>query len=992
MGWLTGWNANNRFKITVDQTKIDDNLTNHPLLIYLSNACGQTNYDASAFFTELKPSSTNDTFTGSDGSDPDPDRWYGLEYGTSAVQILGNQSRHTTASGNARMYSNIAIDGDFDIQVDYSINTGPASNVWTAWLRAEDYFNDLRFSYIARAYNSGHKYLFCDTGCTEIFLSHTNGKLRLTRSGNTFHAYYDSSGWVEIGTGRTNSTINKLVKIQLGVTRSTTNPTAIIDFDNFTINSGNWFYTNWNRKIAVTTSDGTTEIPACIVSRYQEAIIYAKVPSISSSLDTVLYLYFDKTQSNNANIEDITSVTTSIFDSDTQLVLLTCQGAAIVNGIKDVTTYNNDLTFQGADGSNTIDGDMLNILTFNGTNEYIYSSVNTPLNPTTFTLEAYINVIASNGLIIYLESSDSDRYFSFSTVVTDLRLRFGAGTSPTLVGTSNTNLSTGTWYHLAMSYSPSDGLRFYLNGAADGTASYIAPTGQVGKWRICGNTADAGWLTALGIADAYLNANVQEVRVSHVVRSAAYLLANTYALQDNLNTYVVDTLASELTATLPQLTAAMSGGVTLGSYISAELPSLTGGMGGGYFIGVTLPFLQASMDITSEVSELTAALPLLTATAQLSSGEIISLNVSLPQFTISALMSPHIDIFAQLPLLQSDITILPGISVEIDTSLPLLTAKLEVVQVETMTITAALPLLTMQSNFAGKITAVLPLFTDEINIVTGHEALIEAILPILTGSFNLLRGEIGQLDVTLPKIQSVITTAELITGDITAILPKLQSAFEGVTGYLASIEATLPLLTSQISAVVNVSGDIDVQLPSWLSEIVFNTIMTETITSEEFPYLVMVMNILNNDVSFYTHHKFNSYAKFNLKYYALAPDGLYELGGDTADGQIIISNLRTGLVDFRQSEVKRIFDNYLTMSGDGSYDFLTSVNDTEVVYRFDHDEAQMSTAKVNMAKGCRGRFWEFGFNNIEGSDFNVENFAFNVVLADRKIKHKGGTK
>jgi len=43
----------NSITITIDNTNIDENLTNFPVLIHLSTSCGQNNFNASSFFTEL---------------------------------------------------------------------------------------------------------------------------------------------------------------------------------------------------------------------------------------------------------------------------------------------------------------------------------------------------------------------------------------------------------------------------------------------------------------------------------------------------------------------------------------------------------------------------------------------------------------------------------------------------------------------------------------------------------------------------------------------------------------------------------------------------------------------------------------------------------------------------------------------------------------------------------------------------------------------------
>ncbi len=50
---LAGWNANNKLILTIDSTKVDEDLTDFPVLITLSSGTGQTNFDASGVFDEL---------------------------------------------------------------------------------------------------------------------------------------------------------------------------------------------------------------------------------------------------------------------------------------------------------------------------------------------------------------------------------------------------------------------------------------------------------------------------------------------------------------------------------------------------------------------------------------------------------------------------------------------------------------------------------------------------------------------------------------------------------------------------------------------------------------------------------------------------------------------------------------------------------------------------------------------------------------------------
>ena len=63
-GWLTGWDK--RIKITIDQTDIDADLTNFPILVYLSSSSGRFSDDVTAVFTEVGANSKKIAVTTSD--------------------------------------------------------------------------------------------------------------------------------------------------------------------------------------------------------------------------------------------------------------------------------------------------------------------------------------------------------------------------------------------------------------------------------------------------------------------------------------------------------------------------------------------------------------------------------------------------------------------------------------------------------------------------------------------------------------------------------------------------------------------------------------------------------------------------------------------------------------------------------------------------------------------------------------------------------------
>jgi hypothetical protein len=118
--------------------------------------------------------------------------------------------------------------------------------------------------------------------------------------------------------------------------------------------------TNTNRKkIAVTTADGITQCYVEIVewdNANKQAWLYVKVPSISSVYDTMLYLYFDPSQFDNANfVGDIGSTPGQlVWDSNFVGVWhLTQSGNGTANEFKDSTSYAHHGTGGGGISSDT---------------------------------------------------------------------------------------------------------------------------------------------------------------------------------------------------------------------------------------------------------------------------------------------------------------------------------------------------------------------------------------------------------------------------------------------------------------------------------------------------------------------------------------------------------------------------------------------------------------------------------------------------------------
>jgi hypothetical protein len=158
---------------------------------------------------------------------------------------------------------------NFDVQVDFDISTTPSANAWDiSLLTYSDGFDDLlrmeisyesgSKKYRARYKAGGGSLNTLGTSAT----SDTNGKLRITRNGTLFRAYYwNGSSWTEIASG-VNLT-DTLYTFRLLVNSLTPGfPNTIGIFDNFKFSAGCTGLLSNTTTTTTTTSSTTTTTTA----------------------------------------------------------------------------------------------------------------------------------------------------------------------------------------------------------------------------------------------------------------------------------------------------------------------------------------------------------------------------------------------------------------------------------------------------------------------------------------------------------------------------------------------------------------------------------------------------------------------------------------------------------------------------------------------------------------------------------------------------------
>ena len=298
------------------------------------------------------------------------------------------------------------------------------------------------------------------------------------------------------------------------------------------------------KKIAVSV-DGKSE---CYVeienwsSASTEAWLWVKLPEISSTNDTVFYLYYDKDKSDNTIfIGTVGSIVAqNVWDDDFVGVWHLRETPTGEDCIKDSTSYENHGTTYNMDSGNIEDVGNLKGLYFNGVDEHISFAdvveheITGDLTVETMqkippTISSTIRTFSCGG---NGETEADNVLYSMCRIATNGKLgvfwEYGAGLDQGADYTVSSYISGGNTYLISQTRDASTKeVDHYVDGVFKETVSYA-------------NNATGGTATTVGIAAYDANGNptgysevtVAEVRLSNVARSSAWLKATSYTLWD----------------------------------------------------------------------------------------------------------------------------------------------------------------------------------------------------------------------------------------------------------------------------------------------------------------------------------------------------------------------------------------------------------------------------------------------------------------------------
>ncbi len=536
----------------IDHTKVDATLTNFPVPIKLPTDCC-SDLDARLLKMAVKDSS-NQLYV-------EIERWdNGNDANTTFLLQSNNSDGDTSFTDSSSKGHVISRGGDAHHEVDqhkfgkssiYFDGTGdmlttPTSSDWT--FGSDDFTVDL-WVYIPSV-QSGER---CLCGLWTIS-SETQRWVLMLSSGKL--KFYTNTGTYSSGTAASALTINTWHHI--AVVRSGDDVDGYVDgvsvftfslagksFSSSTaplevgMHSSSYVFKGYIDELRVSTGVARWTgafTPQTISYSAPSGTIHVKVPSISSSADTDLTLYWDSTQDDNTTYigESGGTVAQSVWDSDFDIVNHFAQDpSSVAPQLLDSTSNNNDGTTVGSmTSANLVDADDVGkVIEFDGSDDYVdFGDITSGVSLSNATIEIRFksNDDSADQYLLSKDASGANvQDFSFivSSGSADGKLYAHPGTGGDMA--SATSITDGLFRHYVYTQSSSTGRALWDEGVKTHT-----DTETSGVW---GNTEHL-CIAATSGGLSFANVSIAEIRVSKIVRSDAWIKATSYALKNELLT------------------------------------------------------------------------------------------------------------------------------------------------------------------------------------------------------------------------------------------------------------------------------------------------------------------------------------------------------------------------------------------------------------------------------------------------------------------------
>lgn len=123
----------------------------------------------------------------------------------------------------------------------------------------------------------------------------------------------------------------------------------------------------------------------------------------------------------------------------------------------------------------------------------------------------------------------------------------------------------------------------------------------------------------------------------------------------------------------------------------------------------------------------------------------------------------------------------------------------------------------------------------------------------------------------------------------------------------------------------------------------------------------------------YSRFPFTQFIRLRNKVYGVGTDGLYELVGDTFDGDPIVANVEWAPTDFRTHQLKRPRSLFVHGKILGASEAsVIADQETEEAYSYTPTRIAQGAHRFHFGRGIRAQWLGFRYRNTDGKDFRID--------------------
>lgn len=136
----------------------------------------------------------------------------------------------------------------------------------------------------------------------------------------------------------------------------------------------------------------------------------------------------------------------------------------------------------------------------------------------------------------------------------------------------------------------------------------------------------------------------------------------------------------------------------------------------------------------------------------------------------------------------------------------------------------------------------------------------------------------------------------------------------------------------------------------------------------------------------FINYGFNSFARIGDRYLAANDDGLFDLTGDTDNGEKIQASMELPTSDFGIGGKKRARFFYVGFESDGQLILRTSADqEPSRDYVVKPSKPGQQGVRVTAGRNQKGRYWQVSVHNRDGADFSIDKLQALFVALSQGI-------